>query len=197
MVSLLYSPEKTLTNSDLINCMKKIGKLLFLALVFIIGSSTVSNAQDYAATSYKIQTIFMYNFSKYIEWPADAAKGDFVIGVIGPDELVDEINKMATAKSTSERKFVVKQINNPSEVSNLHILLVASAENQHLAAAISKAEGSHTLVVSQSDGAITKGSCINFLVTSEGKLQYELNIEKIQSKGLKIASNLVAMAVRK
>lgn len=177
--------------------MKSIVKLLLFTLVFTIGLNNSLRAQDYAATSYKIQSIFMYNFSKYIEWPADANVGEFKIGVLGPDELIQEIEKMAAAKSTPDRKFVVKKLNSPTEANGYHILLIASAETQHLPAAVSKAEGSHTLVVSQADNAIAKGSCINFLVTNDGKLLYELNLAKIQGKGLKIASNLVSMAVNK
>ena len=154
-------------------------------------------AQGYASSAYKIQTIFMYNFSKYIEWPAETSQGEFVIGIIGPEELVKEVENMANIKSTEGRKFVVKQISSPAEADQLHILLISSKDDQHIPAAVARYEGSPTLVVSQSDNALAMGSCVNFLVNAQGKMQYELNEDRIKGKGLKIASSLLSLATNR
>lgn len=72
--------------------MKKV--LLVGALIFL---STMAFSQEY-----KYHPIFIYNFSKYIEWPAEE-KDDFVITVVGNDmafrEMLDIVEKKKRSKT--------------------------------------------------------------------------------------------------
>lgn len=176
---------------------KGAGILIFSTLLISIFLAKPCQAQDYAATSYKIQTIFMYNFSKYIEWPANFSESEFRIGIIGPDELIDEVQKMATAKTTSDRKFVVQNLSSPADADQLHILLISASHDNMIEAAVAQYANSPTLVVSQTTGAIDQGTCVNFLINDQGKMQYELNIATIEDKGLKIAASLISLAVNR
>ena len=61
-------------------------KSTFLILVLVAACLT-AKAQDE-----KFKALFMYNFTKYIEWPQSKQTGDFVIGVVGGSPIIDELN---------------------------------------------------------------------------------------------------------
>ncbi|MNC96526.1 hypothetical protein D3C83_139230 [compost metagenome] len=58
---------------------------------------------------------------------------------------------------------------------------------------MSKAQQRSILVVTESDGALTYGSVINF-VLSEGRVRFEISLDSARKSGLKLSSRLLAVA---
>jgi hypothetical protein len=63
-----------------------------LVLLYIFGNTCSLKAQDE-----KFKAIFIYNFTKYINWPA--SEGDFVINVLGDEAITREMGEIATKKT--------------------------------------------------------------------------------------------------
>jgi hypothetical protein len=55
-------------------------KAIILFTMLLVG---ISVGYTQATSVSQAQTIFIYNFSRLIQWPAKNATGEFVIGVIG------------------------------------------------------------------------------------------------------------------
>lgn len=77
-----------------------------LLLVFIIGSSFITKKE--VDTNAKLKAVFMYNFTKYIEWPKAYQTGYFVFGIVGDTPLYDELTKMAQTKKIGNQPILVK-----------------------------------------------------------------------------------------
>lgn len=75
---------------------------IFVAFVLLWVSMLEVCAQD---VNSKIKAIFIYNFTKYIEWPENQKQGDFVIGVLGNSNpnLNKELDKMAALSKIGSR----------------------------------------------------------------------------------------------
>ena len=101
--------------------------LFFLAIVH-------ANAQEE-----KYITLYLYNFTKYIEWPGEYKKGDFVIDVLGHKSVYDRLNTMLSSKSRGSQNFIV---NNPSTVDeingNCNILFVGHWKSKFMNEALKK-----------------------------------------------------------
>lgn len=69
-------------------------KRIFL-LLGVVGLCLSSNAW---AQKSKYQSIFIYNFIKYIKWPDSYNSGNFIIGVVGNSDIVASLEQMAAAK---------------------------------------------------------------------------------------------------
>jgi len=52
------------------------------------------------------------------------------------------------------------------------------------------------LVISNKKGAINLGSGINFVVSSDGKLKFEIKKSNILNKGIKINSSIDKLAIK-
>jgi hypothetical protein len=71
---------------------------------------------------YRFHSVFIYNFTKYIQWPAEHQSGDFIIGVLGSSAISAELEKMAANKTVGAQKIVVKKFKSITEAADCHIL---------------------------------------------------------------------------
>ena len=145
--------------------------------------------------THKVQTIFIYNFTKYIRWPDAYNTGPFTIGVLGDTQLNVELTKMAATKTANGRKIVVKSYKDVREIEKMcHILFIAAEKNDLLNAVLQKTNGTSTLVVTEKDGAARFGSLINF-VSDKGKPGFEMNLSGFERSHLKFDSKLKSAAI--
>jgi hypothetical protein len=175
--------------------MKKLLFILLLPLVLLTQSAAVKLDQSEEAGA-RIKAIYIYNFTKYIEWPAEYKDGNFVIGVYGTNiPLLNELNKMATSKTVGAQKMEVKNINSPAEAALCHIVYILTDNSASLPDVIGKVKGKSALIVTDKAGMAKLGAGINFSVV-ENKQKIELNRANIERYKLKVASTLVEMAVQ-
>jgi len=167
--------------------MKLFSKLVIVFLLVFNGAH--ANSQDY-----KFHSIFMYNFTKYIEWPDSYKSGDFVIGVLGDSPIVEHLKNMAQVKSVGAQKFTIKVFSSAADVSQCHILFIPEFNSGLLKDVRTKLKGSATLLITEQDGLATQGSAINFII-KEGKWKFELNKQVAESANLKISSELSRLAI--
>jgi hypothetical protein len=164
-------------------------KVVLFFLVFIGFNSLSSLGQDY-----KYHSVFIYNFTKYIQWPSSYQTGDFVVGVLGNSEVVPHLEKMASAKTVGSQKMVVKVFKDAASIGKCHILFIPSDKSNIFEDAFTKIASEPTLLVTERPGLGKKGSSINFIIV-EGKYKFELNQESIASSQLKVSSELSKLAI--
>lgn len=144
----------------------------------------------------KIKAIYIYNFTKYIEWPDTYKQGNFVVGVYGTNApLINELNKMATSKTVGSQKLEIKNLGSPGDASVCHIVFVLPDNSGQLPDVLGKVKGKSTLIVTDKAGMASKGSGINFVIV-DNKQKIELNKSNIERYKLKVASTLVEMALQ-
>jgi hypothetical protein len=81
-------------------------RFFFTVLAFVLLTKGFSQTADY-----KFHSVFIYNFTKYIQWPATQQSGDFVIAVMGNSPVFDELSKITANKTVGTQKIVVKKFN--------------------------------------------------------------------------------------
>jgi len=143
----------------------------------------------------KYKAMFVLNFTKQIDWPA--TKGDFVICVVNQDEVFEALNSMAKKGMMVDDKAIsVVGVKNIDEAPECQILYLPSSESKadKMGSAVEKFGNAATLIVSDSQGALENGSCIN-LVEIDEKIKYEASKANIESRGLMANQALLNNAV--
>jgi len=158
-------------------------------LVFFALSLTASSAQNY-----KLHTVFIYSFTRYVIWPETYSQGEFEILVMGDSPIADALKEMAAAKKVGDRVIKVTKINNPSEIRKCNILFVPASNSSKLNDIVSKVGNQSILIITEEPGLGAKGSNINFIMR-EGKLAFELNQSAVGRQNLKIANELSRLAI--
>src|SRR5262245_37705272 len=96
-------------------------------------SLQVSFAQSPVSKEYQIKAAFLYNFTKFVEWPQERFAGEnapFVIGVLGRNPFGDELEKIVHDRKVNGRTIVIRDFASATEASaasrSLHVLFVAA-----------------------------------------------------------------------
>lgn len=170
-------------------------KLLFILIsLTLFTSSRVVTPDDSEEANARIKAIYIYNFTKYIEWPDGYREGSFVIGFIGNNSaLLSELSKMANSKKVGSQSIEIRNISALDDNTKFNIIFVLPENSAQLSEVISKTKGKSTLIITEKPGLAEKGSAINFIV-EDNKQKIELNKANIEKYKLKVANSLVQMA---
>ncbi len=166
--------------------MKKIHILSLFLCLYVWHSA---NAQDE-----KFKALFMYNFTKYIEWPASQRQGNFVIGVIGNPLLAMELNTIASKQKVGTQTMVVKTFNSVDEIENCQIIYLGRTKSNLINSVLDKLTGKNTLIITDKEGMALQGGCINYIMDGD-RLKYEVNRTNIEKKGLVVSNALLALGI--
>lgn len=162
-----------------------------IGFLFALGvmMSTSANAQ-----MAKFEALYLYNISRYVEWPASFNAGNFVIGVVGNNpELIENLKAISGSKTIQGKKVIIKPVSSSSQGSNCHILFFSKGTESKLASYKSVAKNS--LLISESNGGLKKGADLNFFIANE-KLKFELSKGNIDAKQLNVSTSLVQLAAK-
>ena len=95
---------------------------IVIIIISLIVFSTISFAQKE-----KYQSIFIYNFTKYIKWPDSYNTDKFIIGVYGNSQMFDELVAMVDLKKKSGNgvKMEVQHYESITDIDDCSILFVS------------------------------------------------------------------------
>jgi hypothetical protein len=141
----------------------------------------------------KAQSMFIYNFSRLIEWPEAYKSGDFVIGVLGTSDVFTELQAYTAGKKVGLQNIIVQKYKEVGEIDKCNILFISYGKSSSIAEIISKIGSGSTLIIAEKKGMAEAGAAINFLV-SEDKLKFELKSLNATKNGLKLSSKMEEMA---
>jgi hypothetical protein len=165
--------------------MKKVYLLILLVLFFMpLRSQTVIA---------KAQAMFIFNFSRLIEWPAAYRSGNFIMGVIGTSSVADELEVYASGKKVGAQNIQVIRYKTPQEIAVCHILFVPFAKTKQIGEIAAALQSKNTLIITEKNGALEDGAAINFLILAD-KIKFEIKPDNIIRYGLKYSAKLQEMA---
>jgi len=167
--------------------MKKSG--LIVLLVIFAASQLKAQVQIEDA-----KAKFIYNFTKFFEWPASQRTGDFVIGVLGSGNMYNSLKSYTQGKKVITQNITVKKFRNVDEVTECDVLFVSYLKVSDIPGIHEKA-GRFTLIISDSDQGIQKGAAINFFLEGN-RLRYEFKGTNALKYGLKYHSKIADMAAK-
>lgn len=170
--------------------------LTFLSFALIFSFGFIGYKQPKVDTNAKIKAVFLYNFTKYIEWPSSYKSGNFVVGVLGANSsLYKELSIMSRTKKVANQDFEIQTYKSISEIDEkVHILYVPDEESPKLKEAIQKLNGKSTLIVTESPGLSTQGAGINFVIV-DNRQKFELNKSNVERHNLKVSKSLEDLAL--
>ncbi len=170
--------------------------LIKYSLLFILAFSSLSfQQQQNFDPNAKVKAVFLYNFTRYFEWPEKMKSGNFIIHIIGTNNsLYNELNKMATSKQVGNQKMEIKSSTSLDASIKPHIIFLLNESSDMLKEISSKHKGKGALIVTEKGGLAKSGSAINF-VAVESKLKFEYSKTNAVKAGLKTSDELKSLAI--
>jgi len=164
-------------------------KKLFLMISFALLVSATLLAQS---GNIKYQALFVYNFTRYIEWPANASS-EFVIGVVGTSGIYRELQSVTQGKLVGPQYIKVKKVQNISEMSSCNILYISSEVSSQVPQLATQLKDNNMLIITEKPGLTNKGAGISFVVDN-GKQKFEISKMNLEKRGLKVNKQLLDMS---
>ena len=189
-------PSQRPDRPSLLSAVKIARSMFFLFTLAVFVSEPLAWAQSDSPSEYQVKAAFLYNFAKFVEWPADAfpdTNSPIIFGIVGDDPFEGELAGMIAQKSLSGRKFVVRRFRRTEDLRQCHILFISVSERKFVPQILRSVHGSSILTVADTDGFVRQGGMIG-LVLVENRVRLEVNPQLAERSHLKISSKLLALA---
>ncbi|MBN2486277.1 MAG: YfiR family protein [Bacteroidales bacterium] len=167
-------------------------KLVLILLFFLLPAGKFATGQMDVNNA---QAIFIYNFLSQTQWPEGSIGENLIIGVLGTTPTTAHLKKITDQRKIGTKSVVVVQFSNSKELTNCHLLFIASNKSSEMAAVQQKLNGKSCLIVGEKTGLTNSGAGIDFAII-DGKLRYKINEQNIKSQNLFLSSQLVQMAMK-
>jgi hypothetical protein len=173
--------------------------LACLAGLFLATNLTLVNlavGADHPPTEFQVKAAYLFNFLKFVEWPADAPadpQANWVIGIVGDSPVGGELERLAEGKSVEGRGLLVKKFRATDDLRGCNILFVSASEEKHLLQILNAMQGAAVLTVADLDNFIARGGMIQF-VTEGPRVRMDIDVGATSRVRLKVSSKLLALA---
>jgi hypothetical protein len=166
-----------------------------LALLTAAGAEAATAAAT-PSREYEIKAAFLYNFTKFVEWPAASfpdATAPIVIGVLGDSPFAAALERVVHDRTVNGRAIAVRRVESLEELATAHVLFVASTEEARFGSLEPTIETSPILTVGESEFFASLGGVVTFVVQDD-KVRFEVNASSADHAGLKISAQLLKLA---
>ena len=140
----------------------------------------------------KIMAGFLYNFSKYVQWPAEKFAGDnspFILCIVDQDSFIPIVEKTLEGKKTKGRRLITQSRKRTDDLKPCHLVFIGTSE------VVNSIPGSGILTVGLLDKTSNSQVVIN-LIKYKNKFKFQINQAIAEKAGLKIGSTLLKLAIK-
>lgn len=143
---------------------------------------------------YDVKSVYIYNFSKYIDHTGSDTLSNFVIGVLGDSPIVKPLQNLAREHEVNDRTIDIRHWQTLDEIENCHFMFIAPTTDARLDSVLTKVQDWKVLTIADTPGYAAAGVAINFVVI-EDKVRFELNFDALNRAKLNVSSKLVKLAI--
>jgi len=165
-----------------------------LLLLLLVSASAWAEARE--DLEYQVKAAFLFNFAKFVEWPAEVFKGPedpIRICVVGEDPFGASLDDAVRGETVNGRQLTVQRTRSTSKLRDCHLVFVPRSEKGRASGILSSLEGVGVLTVGEGDGFLTAGGIIRF-VLDHNRVRFEVNLGAAQDNRLKLSSKLLSLA---
>ena len=169
---------------------------LILILIVSMGILWCAPAGAAEIEEYQVKAAFLFNFAKFVEWPAQAFKSagaPIEICVLGPNPFGFTLANAVEGKAVGNRKFVVRDIRDAQQANECHIVFVSAAGWTRSLARLGDIKKCCVLTVGETEDFIAGGGMIN-LRLENARVRVEINPDAAERARLRISSKLLSLA---
>ena len=167
-----------------------------LALSIVFGSfGAACAAQAGAAGEYQVKAGFIFNFLRFVEWPAEsfAPNGKTVSVCVLGANVFDASLDAYRGEVVAGRRVAVVYPKTLAEAENCNVLFLSPSERRRAYQVMKYLEGKSVLTISDIDGFVEQGGMIGFYM-DKGYVRFDINLSLAKKARLNIGSQLLRHA---
>lgn len=144
-------------------------------------------------TEYQVKAAYLYNFGKFIRWPATSKSNSFAICVLGHDPFGPTLDATLAGETIDGRKVVAMRLSRAQDAADCRILFISASENARLDDILAVLGKTGVLTVSDMPQFTERGGMIQFVLEGD-RVRFEVNLGAAQRASLSPSSELLKVA---
>ncbi|HVR97058.1 MAG TPA: YfiR family protein [Thermoanaerobaculia bacterium] len=172
------------------------GAALAAAVLLLLPAGGRAAERPPVTSEYAVKAAFLYNFAKFVEWPADAFRGPrdpMVLCLLGEDPFGRELDQTVGGKTVLGRQIMVRRLETPAGLEECRILFVSSSEGPRFAQVLAAVGDRAVLTVGDEEAFGRAGGIISFVVR-QSRVRFHIDRAAAARAGLSISSQLLELA---
>ncbi|GFO57725.1 hypothetical protein GMST_00500 [Geomonas silvestris] len=171
-------------------------RAFFLALLFLLLTLPHQAGTETASGEYALKAVFIYNFSKFVEWPESAfkTKGEFCIGSLGRSPVDQSLAALA-GRSVQGRTIVFRRFNSADEALQCQVVYFSRSELARVDGILEVLRDQPILTVADREDFSRRGGMLS-LDQEGGRIVFDMDYRETQRARLKPSSQLLRLARR-
>ena len=145
-------------------------------------------------TEYQVKAAFLLNFTKFIEWPAEAFSAPDApidICILGDDPFGSALDQIVAGEVVTGRKVAIERIRQAPPPKSCAVLFVGRPDKDLLK--ILRGLGPGVLTVGEGEGFVRDGGMIAFVIENR-RVRFDVNEPAAEHAGIKLSSKLLNVA---
>jgi len=175
----------------------KLPALLLIGSVAVLLVATRNSlAAEPNSLEYKVKAAFLYNFARFVEWPAEKfpqPASPIIIGVVGEDPFGNILDETVKGKTINGRAVVVRRFAPGDDLSECHLLFISRSLQDSLDSILARLKSKSVLTVGETGQFAHRGGMIDLLIVDDC-VKCEINLDTTEQAGLKVSSKLSSVA---
>ncbi|GAA4101961.1 YfiR family protein [Mucilaginibacter panaciglaebae] len=166
-----------------------------LILQAVNASTTAARAQGKPPLEYQIKAAFLFNFTRFIHWPASAYSSPdapFVIGIAGNDPFGSYLDDLVNGEQAEGHNIIIRRYPDGGDISGCQLLFVNTFAPAKLKTILSLARR-NTLTVGDANSFVNSGGMIRFF-KEDNRIKMEIKLAAIKAAKLEISAKLLQVA---
>ncbi|MEP7164724.1 MAG: YfiR family protein [Ferruginibacter sp.] len=165
-------------------------------IVIMLLLCTTISLRAQSTPEYQLKAVFIYNFTRFVDWPPTAFESyndDFVIGIIGNDPFGQALEATVEGETIGRHAIRIKRFQDVKQIDHCHILFINSNDPPEIKNIISDLNNRNILTVSDAANFARMGGIIGFF-TDKNKIRMQINGDAAKNARLSISSKLLSVA---
>lgn len=157
---------------------------------------TMALAQSGQPSEYEVKAAFLFNFTKFVEWPENAfvdSQAPIVICVVGEDPFGESLVSIVAGQKVQGRGIEILRYRRGDELRHCHVLFISASERQRSAQILASVHADSVLTVSDMDGFAESGGAIQFVMQGN-RVHFVVNLDVATQGKLRVSAKLLALA---
>lgn len=149
-----------------------------------------------APSEYQVKAVFVFNFSRFVEWPQQAfttPNQPFAICILGDDPFGGRLEEAVRGEQINQHPLTVRRFRSVGESDNCQILYIDRSQGGQLHQILAALDHRSILTVSELNDSAERGGMIQF-TTESNHIRLRINVDAARAAGLTISSKLLRPA---
>ncbi len=167
-----------------------------VAWLSLLVGRVASAAEAETSKEYQIKAAFVYNFTKFVDWPASSfpeKTTPIVIGVLGTNPFGAELNKAVEGRRVNGREILIRPVSTAAEVSSVNAVFISASEAGRLKELLSSLKAKPVLTIGEKESFTREGGTIAFVLDGD-KVRFAINMDSAEAAGIRVSAQLQKLA---